>query len=607
MKNRVAVTISALATLGAGACGLAEDVALDDVGESREAIINGSPVAVDTWGNPKVESTGFCSGTLVRNRWVLTAKHCNTGVGSTITMRDGSSTQCTNPIFNHPNYDVTVARLNASLWPQGDLSLGGPFPLYKGSQDMLLNQTVYCQGWGNNACGPSGCSGAGTLRSASMLIDQASTADPGYCGPECYRMIITNNRLLANGDSGTTCFQLGSIQTKSKVTGVFAGWNGSTTNYVTAAPRFRDWAIGIIGGAPSLGQLAGYERPEIASSVLYVHPTSSHVIELALGASGNWGRGDLTTATGSPNAASTNTTALVREDGTASVVFRDTNNQIQEITRTGVNGLTVARNNLSQLTGAPAAKGNPAGFGRSDRIAVVYYRSTDDHVQELSRDPGGTWFVNDLTAITGAPTASSDPVGYVRADGSNAVVFRSSDNHVRELWLPFGGFWSAGDLTAAAGAVNTHGSAIPRPYTRSDGYSIVLYRSQDGHIRELFLSSSGGGWGVADLTVSAGAPNTISDPFGYVRSDDIPAVIFKSNDNHVRELRLSGSWLHTDLTSTTGSAAAGGFGMAAYVRADRKSAVVYRTSDNHVHEFSLTKSQSTWTHTDLTTASGGTI
>src|SRR5262249_54147020 len=126
-------------------------------------------------------------------------------------------------------------------------------------------------------------------------------------------------------------------------------------------------------------------------------------------------------------------------------------NHIEELR---LNGSTWNAGDLSAITGAVAAVGNPAGYTRSDGFNAVLFRGSNNHVYELGLPAGSSqWQVGDLTAITGAPVAASDPVGYVRADATNAVLFVSSDGHVRELSLPMGSSsWSAGDLTAITGA-----------------------------------------------------------------------------------------------------------------------------------------------------------
>jgi hypothetical protein len=571
--------------VGMAGCSLEQADESETLQESKEDILNGTPVASDTWGSPSL-SGGSCSATLLRDRWILTSLGC-APAGVNVAMRNGTTAQVINPIYNHPTLNVVVARISAPLNPSGAATTSGPFPLYRGSAANLLNQTLYCQGWGANSCSGGTCTGAGTLRSANLFVDQVTTTE--------YRLQITAGRLEAPGDWGGGCLLTSTNVQKMKVTGVQSAWDG-IYNWQVSAPKFRDWVNGIIGSAPSLGALSGYERADLVSSIMYVNG-SQHVIEVGLGA-GNWGRSDLTTHTGSVNASS-NLSSFVRQDGNSSTVFRSADNHIRELTL--VHGGAWSHADLSALTGAPAAAGDPAAYSRSDLAAAVVYRGTDSRIREFSRAPGASWSLGDLNTVTGAPLAASDPVGYVRADGVSSVVYRSADNHIRELTLPIGGGWATADLTAITGAVTAIGK--PRPYTRSDGATSVLYRSSDNHIREITLN--GGTWAAFDLTVAAGAPLAASEPFGYVRSDGVSVVIYKSADNRIRELGLNGgTWTASDLTLASGAPLATGTGLSAFVRADRANSVIFRTSDSHVHEISLAKGAFSWFHADLTNIVG---
>ena len=331
---------------------------------------------------------------------------------------------------------------------------------------------------------------------------------------------------------------------------------------------------------------------------------ANHVHELCLGGQcgASWHFADLVSLTGAPNVAS-NVSANVRADTTSVVVYRTGSNHIEQIALSG-NGWVAA--DLTNLAGAATAAGNPATYTRSDQTAAVVYRGSDSHIYELRLDPGsGQWQKGDLTSITGAPQASGDPVGYVRADATNAVVFVSvNDGHVRELSLPSGTTsWSAGDLTALTGAPAVGGAV--RPFTRSDGWSVVVYRGTDNHVHELGLAVGTSSWQLGDLTQLTGAVAAASDPAPYDRSDSWSTVIYRGTDNHVYELGLapsSSTWQVGDLTQITGAALATNT-PSGYVRADGISAINYTTSDNHIHELSLQSAG--WQDGDLTALAGG--
>lgn len=137
----------------------------------------------------------------------------------------------------------------------------------------------------------------------------------------------------------------------------------------------------------------------------------------------------------------------------------------------------------------------------------------------------------------------------------------------------------------------------------------VVYISNDGHIHEIALKGS---WQDRDLTAAAGAPLTAS---GYVyampyrRSDGVSMIVYRGADNHVHslhlELRQVGSawqelWHWADLTQLTGSPLTN-CDPYPYVRSDGISTVIYAGGDGHVHELRL---QGGWIGADLTAMSG---
>jgi len=597
--------VAAAAVVGCG--DLQEGDEPEAIETQTEQIINGTTVTTDTWGSP---FTG-CSSTMLRDRWVLTVKHCLPSVGGTATLKNGTVAHFQAPIFAHPDefQDVAIARIDTPLVPSGSVSTSGPYPLYRGSEAQLLNQTVNVQGWGDNFCPPGGgqCSGFGTLRSGNLVVDHIGPADPDLCVGRCF-LTPHGNVQTAGGDSGGGVRSTPGAVQLSKVVGVVAG-TSQTENYHQSVPWFRDWANGIIGSAPTFGQLTGYERNDLINTVLYVN--SSHIIELSSSGFTNWFRSDLTSfISGATNVATnSNPTAFIRFDGYASIAYRDTSNHIQELALQ--HGGTWSKRDLTPTgSGAPTATGSPASYGRTDRVGIVLYRSQSspaDHIIEISFSPGGNPGWNDMTQIFGLPNTASDPVGYVRADGANAVVYRSSpDNHVRELAAFYGQNWSPADLSKT----NATAAGQPRPFTLQDGTSAVVYRSSDNHVRLLTRAATDttGNWTPRDLTGGTSFEQALSDPFGYVRADGRAAVIFKTSDFHVHQLTWSGgpNWAHEDMmTAPWGNPpVAGGFGMAAYVTSDRVSTVVYRTSDNHVHQLTQTL-LGTRGNADLTQSAGG--
>src|SRR5208337_4163523 len=105
------------------------------------------------------------------------------------------------------------------------------------------------------------------------------------------------------------------------------------------------------------------------------------------------------------------------------------------------------------------------------------------------------WNHNDLTLTAGVPLAAGDPAGYTwDFDKSQHVVYRSNDGHIYELWLVGVGNnkykWYYTDLTLATGAPIAAGN--PTSYTwDADKSEHVVYKGTDDHIYELWLVGVG--------------------------------------------------------------------------------------------------------------------
>ena len=341
--------------------------------------------------------------------------------------------------------------------------------------------------------------------------------------------------------------------------------------------------------------VGAYARSDKVNSVVF-RGFDNHIYELflRLGASQWEFGGSLSTLAGAPAAAG-HPAGYARSDQINAVVYRGVDNHICELFLAA--GWRV--NDLSAIAGAPLAAGDPAAHVRHDRYNSVVYRGVDNHIYELflpwdAQAVFGLfpWNFGDLSAITGAPLAAGNPAGYVRGDNANSVVYRGFDNHIYELSLPSGASaWNLSDLSARAGAPPAQGD--PAGYQRSDFVSSVVYRGFDNHIHELYLVlSATPAWHAEDLSAAAmkslgsWPEDAAGDPAGYVCSDSVNSVVYRGVYNNVAEFSLpdgATAWKVGDL-DTFGAPLAAGV-PATYVRSDNVNSVLYRGVDNHIYEF----------------------
>jgi hypothetical protein len=250
---------------------------------------------------------------------------------------------------------------------------------------------------------------------------------------------------------------------------------------------------------------------------------------------------------------------------------------------------------LSSAPGLAQPAGDPFAYVFDDRGGQnVVFRAADGHVHGRWHTATGSGD-DDLTKLSGAPSAVGNPRAYVLA-GIQNVVYRGTDGHLHGL------YWSTGavghdDLTALSHAPppagDPFGYVIP-----SQGIQNVVYRGMDGHLHGLYWST--GAVGHDDLTALSHAPPPAGDPFGYViPSQGIQNVVYRGTDGHLHGLYWStGALGHDDLTAEADAAAPVGNAAAYFVTSDGTNHVFYRSADHHLHELWWTTGAVS--HSDLT-------
>lgn len=337
--------------------------------------------------------------------------------------------------------------------------------------------------------------------------------------------------------------------------------------------------------AGNANDVVGFVRSDNVSSVIH-KANNGNIHELKL-TGGTWSVNVI-----NPIATvASKLTAYRRAENVDAIVFRSSTNHIIQMLRTSSNGWTNEAD-LTNLTGAELAAGNPTTYVRADGVSAVVYRgATTGHIIELRRGSRG-FIATDLTAAAGSSiVASSDPMANARSDGYSAVVFRATSGNVYELYQQVGGNWSIGSVSSIAGAPD----AVDRPFafTKRDGTNAIIYRQDSGQIVELSLS--GGQWSWEHIS-----SNAVGQPVAYVRSDAVDAVMFRNTSSQLIQVTAA----TTNLTAAT-SATSSVTNPAVYVRSDGYNSVLFETSANHVGELYY-KRPGSWSAGDITAVAGET-
>jgi hypothetical protein len=194
-------------------------------------------------------SQGGCSGTMMTNSFVLTAKHCfgptDLAVPTNVSVMMSPQSTTAAAIMLHPSADVALMRLTSPLAMNGSTT-GFQGLLYPLATNTLAPGTVLtCRGYGINDWNAE--TGFGTLRTADLPVRGVNFT----WWFEWYDLAVNKNargQFLAPGDSGGSCFKHmanGEKVLAGVTSTVYNHWD-ATFNGLVGVDTFRAWYAGIV-------------------------------------------------------------------------------------------------------------------------------------------------------------------------------------------------------------------------------------------------------------------------------------------------------------------------------------------------------------------------
>jgi hypothetical protein len=255
----------------------------------------------------------------------------------------------------------------------------------------------------------------------------------------------------------------------------------------------------------------------------------------------------------------------------------------------------------------------------NNTLHLIYISGT--HVIDAASLNGGSFVSTDLTATAsnGTPTGSSGSAltgFYLNSTYPEHAFFEAANGHIHELWSSSSGAFTDYDLTSlSGGAAAISGSSLTSFYRDTTYPEHVFFQASNNHLHELW-SANNGSWHDVDITAASkgSTPVANSTLTSFYWNETYPEhVFFLDANGHVHELweDNTSAWHDNDLTQITGSGANvyAPSGMTSFLTSGSYSEhVIYEngvtSGSGTIHEMKLSSS-GVWTDQNLTALTSG--
>jgi hypothetical protein len=321
----------------------------------------------------------------------------------------------------------------------------------------------------------------------------------------------------------------------------------------------------------------------------------------------NWADQGLNGVT--PAAGDQGLTAFVTTPNNQSHVYYLTGGGSGHVHQLFFNGTTWGDEDLTVLSGGPAAMGTVTGFSVGNYQYVYYFNQNGAHHLHQLLYNNVAWVDSDLTVLSRSKVSVNNIGGLVAFTTSPAlhVYYRQlgGSGDIHQIYSTNGTTWQDQDLTAL-----TRGK---QPTFLWSGFNVgnlqyVYFQGDNYDLHQLFYNNST--WTDTNLTVASKTPQPLISPIAafVVPGTKKMRLYFRGEGTgDIWQLSSTGGvkWIGTDLTRRVkGPAPDPSSSIVAYATKPNNAIHVFYASGSHINQL-FQPIPSTWSNEDLTVSGNG--